>query len=439
MTKFLLDAAGGYDTMTPEQAKVVNHNFVAACYLFPLLGGILADVFWGKYRTIIILSLVYCLGHAVMALIEPQVRAVLLPGELGQWLTPRYCLYLGLGLIALGTGGIKPCVGANVGDQFGSQNKHLVSRVFAWFYFSVNLGSAFSTILTPELLDRFGAGVAFGVPGILMLVATLIFWLGRKQYVHIPPKGSRLFTEIAQDAEGRRAVYRLVVLYPFVAMFWCLFDQTSSAWVVQADSMDRWIDVSWLSGLLSSLGVGDIQGYELKSSQLQAANPFLILVLIPFFTYVGYPAIDRVFPLSPLRKVSLGLFITVASFAVSALIEIWINQGHRPHVAWQGLAYLILTSAEVMVSITCLEFSYTQAPRTMKSVILSVYYLSVSLGNELTSVVNWAIQDETGHSRLTGPTYYWVFTAAMLVTACFFVPVAMNYRGKSYLQDESAA
>jgi POT family proton-dependent oligopeptide transporter len=265
-----------------------------------------------------------------------------------------------------------------------------------------------------------------------MFLATLIFWLGRKQYVHIPPKGRRLFTEIAQDHEGRQAVYRLIALYPFVAMFWCLFDQTSSAWVLQADHMNRWIDLSWLGGLT------EVQGYELESSQLQAANPFLILVLIPFFTYLGYPAIDRVFPLTPLRKVSLGLFITVASFAVSALIEMWIEQGHRPHVGWQGLAYLILTSAEVMVSITCLEFSYTQAPRTMKSLILAIYYLSVSLGNELTSVVNWAIQDETGHSRLTGPTYYWVFTAAMLVTACLFVPVAMRYRGKTYLQDSTS-
>jgi len=122
---------------------------------------------------------------------------------------------LGLLLITLGAGGIKSSVSANVGDQFGPRNKHLLEKVFGWFYFSINFGSFFSTLMTPVLLDHFsradlygrhakhlGPAVAFGVPGVLMITATLVFWLGRKKFVHIPPSGSTLMKEAFQSGRG---------------------------------------------------------------------------------------------------------------------------------------------------------------------------------------------------------------------------------------------
>ena len=72
-------------------------------------------------------------------------------------------LALGLGLIAFGSGGIKPCVSANVGDQFGESNKHLLSKVFGWFYFSINAGSFASTILCPLMLGESELGTALGL------------------------------------------------------------------------------------------------------------------------------------------------------------------------------------------------------------------------------------------------------------------------------------
>ncbi len=97
-------------------------------------------------------------------------------------------MYVGLALIAMGSGGIKPCVSANVGDQFTEKNSGLVPKVFQIFYFIINFGSFFSTILTPILKDKYGPEVAFGVPGILMGVASVVFWLGRKRFVRVPPK-----------------------------------------------------------------------------------------------------------------------------------------------------------------------------------------------------------------------------------------------------------
>jgi POT family proton-dependent oligopeptide transporter len=400
MTKHLVGWDGSPATLSEEDAKSAVHLFVASAYLFPTLGAIVSDWLLGKYRTIIWLSLVYCLGHLLLATV---------PGREG--------LALGLSLIALGAGGIKPCVSAHVGDQFGELNQHLLSRVFSWFYFSINLGAFLSTLLTPLLLKYFGHHVAFGVPGVLMGVATLVFWLGRHKFVHIPPGGAEFLRE-SFSGEGLAAVFKLIPLYLFVAVFWALFDQTASAWVLQAEKMDRtWLGITW------------------ESSQIQAANPILVLAFIPLFSYGVYPALSRFLPLTPLRKISLGFFVTTASFAVSACIEEWISAGQRPNISWQLLAYVILTCAEVMVSITGLEFSYTQAPNRMKSLIMSLYLLSVSLGNALTSLVNQVIQKPGGGTWLPGASYYWFFAGLMFVAALGFQAVVLTFREKTYIQD----
>ena len=422
MTKYLLGFDGELDTMSEPSAKFWVHTFVAAAYFFPLFGAIVSDWLWGKYRTILALSVIYCLGHLSLALDESRLG-----------------LGIGLALIAIGTGAIKPCVSAHVGDQFGKPNQHLLSKVFGWFYIAINMGAAASSLLTPILLDkkRFyelapdwftqtfpwitpGPSLAFGIPGILMALATVVFWMGRNRFIHIPPRGKEFFKE-SFSGEGLSAIKRLVPIYAFVAVFWCLFDQTASAWVLQADSMElNWLGITWLS------------------SQLQAVNPVCILILVPTFSYVIYPAVNRVFPLTPLRKMSLGMFLTIAAFSVSAWIQMRIDGGAKPSIGWQVVAYVLLTAAEVMISITCLEFSYTQAPNSIKSLIMSLYLLSVAAGNEFTAVVNWAIERPDGSSRLPGADYYWFFTAIMAVAAVGFVFVARSYRGETYIQESDS-
>src|SRR3954463_3680198 len=152
-------------------AKDVFHTFVIGVYFFPLLGGWLADRFFGKYNTIFWLSLVYCLGQACLAM----------------FVTNRTGFYIGLGLIALGSGGIKPCVAAFVGDQFDQTNKHRAKVVFEAFYWIINFGSLFASFLMPIFLKQLGPAIAFGIPGALMFISTVILWAGRRQYVMVPP------------------------------------------------------------------------------------------------------------------------------------------------------------------------------------------------------------------------------------------------------------
>lgn len=615
MTRYLQTVAGESDVMTDEQANTWIHVFVWAAYTLPLAGAILSDAFLGKYRTIILLSLVYCAGHVALSLFETRAG-----------------LLIGLGLITLGAGGIKPCVSAHVGDQFGPANQHLVSRVFQWYYFAINVGAALSMLLTPWLLDNLGPGVAFGVPAFWMFLATWVFWLGRNKFVHVPPSGME---SVRSAIKFLPAIASLFALYPFVAIFWSLFDQTATTWVSQAQRMDL-----------------QIGGWKMLPSQIQAVNPFLILILIPVFSYGVYPAVNRVFKLTPLRKISIGFFLAVAAFAVPAWVEmnltggnlvpfktqpgqdhwqaapqadstnwsainlidgvadgsgwvarmqrdengrakpvevafrlrdrqpwqissvqvnpntqlrpfletasngddvspqgkrtwagffrrlkalftprqevhisdgqvrqcwardveilvagsrdgpwrtvarlpdlaaedkfntvefapteaeyvllrirdnhggdfvslgelavhatgtlppqasrdaqaVWPNVialGVRPNIAWQVFAYLLITSAEIMISITCLEFSYTQAPNALKSFIMSIYLLSVAMGNLLTAAVNFVIQKPDGSSRLEGPSYFWFFTVLIAVAAIGFIVVAKMYRGQTHIQ-----
>ena len=170
-------------------AKAGYHYFVMANYLMPLAGGWLADRFLGRYRVILFLSLGYVAGNVVVAAVPTRAG-----------------LLLGLALIAIGAGGIKPCVSAFVGDQFRADQKHLLQKVYGLFYWMVNLGSAAASLLIPYLLLRHGPAVAFGVPGALMALAVVVFVAGRGRYVYVPPTGPNphSFLRVIASAVARR-------------------------------------------------------------------------------------------------------------------------------------------------------------------------------------------------------------------------------------------
>ncbi len=427
MTHYLLRADGRPDPMSGPQADAWYHTFVSCVYFLPILGAFLGDAILGKYRTVLFLSIVYCFGHLALAISHTRMG-----------------LIIGLGLIALGAGGIKPCVSANVGDQFGASNQHLLARVFSWFYFSINFGSAFSTLLIPWLLDPYqvspaqaaswpswlvhllervhGPDIAFGTPGLLMAVATIVFWLGRKKFVHLPPAGLVPYVKEIFKGENLKALANLLILVPFVAIFWSLWQQNFSSWVLQSEHMDR-----------------HVFGIDWKPAQIQTVNPIFILIALPLFSYWIYPAIDKVFRLTPLRKIGIGLFITAIAFGIVAWIQVRIDAGQTPHIIWQILAFAALTAAEVMVSVTHLEFAYTQAPKKLKSLVMCTYLGAVALGNVFTALVNFLIQNPDGSVKLQGANYFFFFTAVMLGTSVLFVFFARFYRGNTYIQDEAGA
>jgi len=402
-------------TLPEHEAEANYHLFIMACYLTPLVGGWLADRLWGRYRIILWLSLGYVFGHATIAAFET-----------------RWGLFAGLALIALGSGGIKPCVSAFVGDQFQPTQKKLLERVYGLFYWMINLGSFTSTLLIPVLLAAWGPRVAFAVPGALMAVALIVFLLGRSRYVTVPPTGPNphAFTRVvasalrrrvraggghwldaaradhpAEAVDGARAVFGIMGVFAAVTAFWALFDQHGSSWVLQARRMDL-----------------VVAGRNMQASQLAALNPVMVLALIPLFQRVIFPALERWgVAVSPLRKMTVGMFLTVFSFGAAAVLEHVMAGGARPSALWQIPQYVFLTAGEVLVSVTGLEFSYTQAPRSMKSTIMSIWFLTVALGNMLTAGVS-------ALNHFQGAAYFWFFTALMLAGALGFAAVARKYR-----------
>ncbi|HTO98177.1 MAG TPA: POT family MFS transporter [Myxococcales bacterium] len=400
-------------------AKATFHLFVFGVYFTPLLGGFLADRFLGKYRTILYISLLYCAGHACLALF-PDDRAG---------------FYTGLTLIALGSGGIKPCVSALVGDQFTAENKHLMTKVFAVFYWSINLGSFFASLLIPKTLRLFGPAVAFGIPGVLMGIATVVFWLGRNYYVKVPPtrRDPHSFTAVigsafrsrdrgpfldraraehpAEAVEGVKAVFRVLSIFAFIPFFWMLFDQKASTWVVQARSMNLRIG-SW----------------TFEPAQMQLVNPALVMLLIPVTSGVVYPFFKRLgWELTALRRMPLGIALGATSFVIAGILNIPVAAGERISVLWQILPYVVLTVGEILVSVTGLEFAYTQAPLAMKSVIQSFWNLT-------TAAANLAVALASALAFFQGTALFFYYAAFAYLAALGLLLVARRYKVVEWYQ-----
>lgn len=424
LTMFMIQ----YLLFTEPEAKGVYHLFVSSAYFTPIVGGYISDRFWGKYRTIMTLSLFYCVGHGILALMDSTAVTSII--------SSKHLLYTGLFLIALGAGGIKPCVSANVGDQFTTRNQHLIKKVFHWFYLSINFGSFFSTLLTPIILDKYGSGWAFGIPGILMAIATFVFWMGRNQFVKVPPTGKNPHGTLAilmaafrnmgkgqgffegaknehpsDKVDAVRAAFNVGKIFIPLIFFWSLFDQHGSTWVIQASQMNL-----------------HFMGYDFKPSQTSSLNPILVLILIPLFTTWVYPTVEKMgVQLTQLRKMSIGMFFAAVSFVFMALIQYKLDGGTQLNVAYQVFPYLALTIAELLISITGLEFAYTQAPRTMKSTIMGLWFLSISLGNLIAGVVAAWNKFEGGH-------FFMFFAALTFIFAIVFIFVARAYKMQNFVE-----
>lgn len=401
--------------MDKTEAASLGHLFNSAVYFLPFFGALLADIFWGKFRVIFTLSIVYCLGHFILAL----------PGGfLG--IDAKSALIWGLVCIAVGAGGIKSCVSAIVGDQFNKSNQALLDRVFNWFYLSINIGSFFSMLLTPWLLKTFGPEVAFGVPGVLMALATIILWLGRKQYIVVPPAGWS-FVKEAFSKKGLAAMGGIALIYLFLVIFWSVYDQNGYLWVEQASHMNPKIFQDW------AFMPESVRNCEFLPAQVQAVNPAFILLFIPLFTCWMYPFINRFYTLTLVRKMKWGLILGCVAALFPWVFERCAESGIVLNLGWQVVAYVFLTAAEVLVSVSALEFAYTQAPRSMKSLIMSFYLLPISAGNLFTSEINNLCSRSPDF--LPGASYYWFFVVLSIVNAALFFVISRFYKEQTILQE----
>lgn len=485
-----------------DRATEIIHLFIFANYFMPLLGAWLSDKLWGRYYTILYVSLVYCLGNLMLAV-----------GVGSPW-----GLYVGLGLIAVGSGGIKPCVSAFCGDQFKAEQSALLQKAYGLFYWSINFGSFFSFLAIPWLKGQWGYRVAFGVPGLLMLIATLIFWIGRKQYMRVPPSSQtksagfikvwwfafsqrnlssaglvliELFLAVclsvlvfvvamsigykdtppdeaprvllqcltymgwavapslviagllfvmfvttemsgrtfwmpamdkfsAKEVDAARSVGPILSVFAPICIFWSLFDQTSSTWVMQGDKMTA---------------VPIYGSFVIGAEQMQSMNPAIVMILVPLMLWL-YPRFEKLtgIRVSPLRRMGTGLVLAALAYVVVGLLQTRVDAGVKLNVLWQTVPYFMLTSGEVLLSTTGLEFAFTQAAAEMKSTIMSFWLLTVAFGNLfvpiLTKFKSFLIGTAGGESAsasVNASTFY-LYAGLTFGVAIIFVLIAMRYQ-----------
>ncbi|HTJ00360.1 MAG TPA: MFS transporter [Dongiaceae bacterium] len=587
---------------TADYSTETIHLFVAVNYFMPLFGAWLSDKVIGRYHTILWVSLFYCAGHGVLAC-----------SDLAHDVTGKmWCLFFGLMLIAFGSGGIKPCVSAFMGDQFKPEQSHLLQKAYGAFYWSINLGSFFSFLAIPWIQEHHGYSWAFGVPGILMAVATLVFWLGTKHYVRVPPTrqtksagfipvfftalrgqpclalgpvlnllatlGLPLFVIIAltfitfqheitpaikavgwvaigsvalwyalvlvislmkrfdpgdkfwaaarpryTEAEiaAARSVSPILFVFALIPVFWSLFDQTNSTWVLQGGKMlPLVIGGKYLLGLLIVLaggllvlairagdflmrsvatvltGLGAVGGmiavfmaltqhhgtegnelqqaavvfvvsvvllalnlkcgdrtvrfllggvslfflgwfavvyqsiltwtYRVGADEMQAANAGIVMILVPLFTLLIYPRLGRL--ASPLHRMSYGMFIAALSYVIVALLQQRIDAGAQLSIGWQLLPYTVLTTAEVLVSTTGLEFAFREAAPEMKSLIMSFWLLTTTVGDLFVVGITKLFSDKVNHAASVTSGRFMLYAGLVFVVAILFSVVARDYR-----------
>ncbi|NXT68026.1 S15A1 protein, partial [Chaetops frenatus] len=332
-------------------ATAIYHTFLALCYLTPILGAIIADSWLGKFKTIIYLSIVYTIGQAVLSVGSiSELTGNNQNGSSNNLAVNIALSMIGLILVALGTGGIKPCVAAFGGDQFEDEQEKQRSTFFSLFYLSINAGSLISTIVTPTLRAT-ECGIhtkqqcyplAFGVPAILMAVALVVFVIGSKMYKKVKPQGNVMlevskcvgfaiknrfrhrskefpkrehWLDWASEKYDKRLiaqtkmVLRVLFLYIPLPMFWAVFDQQGSRWTLQATAMN-----------------GDF-GFQVQPDQMQIVNPLLIVIMVPVVKYLVYPLIEKCkLNFTPLKKMTVGMFLGSLAFVAAALVQVQIDK-----------------------------------------------------------------------------------------------------------------
>jgi proton-dependent oligopeptide transporter, POT family len=479
-----------------DSSTSIIHAFVAANYFMPLFGAWLSDKIFGRYNTILWVSLFYCAGHGVLACSD------YMGGVHGKIM----CLYTGLALIAFGSGGIKPCVSAFMGDQFRPDQSHLMQKAYGAFYWAINFGSFFSFLVIPWIKDSHGYSWAFATPGFLMGIATFIFWLGTKKYIRVPPSrvaktggffpvffkayanrsgsgfgavanllttlGAPIFIIVSltivtytsmgpvtrvigwaaivctalwyagvvaagvlhkfdpgddfwkgaqssfteKEISAARSVSPILFVFALIPVFWSLFDQTNSTWVLQGEKMTHFM----IHLPFFNLDIGP--------EEMQSMNPLIVMILVPLFTLVIYPRIGKF--ASPLRRMSCGMFVAAASYLIVAALQRQIDAGVQLSVMWQTAPYVVLTAAEVLISTTGLEFAFREASADLKSTIMSFWLLTVTVGDLfVVGITKLFSQAGAGnHAASVSTNRFLLYAGLTFVVAILFSVIASTYK-----------
>jgi POT family proton-dependent oligopeptide transporter len=402
-----------------EKMTPIYSYFKSACYFLPLLGGYLADRFFGKYWTIVGFSVPYVLGHFILGI------------------QTELALFIALALLAGGSGVIKPNISTLMGktyDQKRPGQKALLTSAFLWFYFSINVGATLSLWGLPKMRDhfidtylarydlkqeainkkddtaakawfatfdgtrkvitqeeadelklqarRYAYPLAFQVPAWLMVAALGAFAFGKRFYA-VETIGRNQVVSPEESAERWRVLGRLAGVFGLIVFFWVAYEQNDNLWTLFARDhiAERFTDPSTGREVETCvLRLGSWQT-EYPPDGFQFINSLLIIILVPLFGYM-WRTIDptgKRFP--PATKIFWGFLWTAAASGVMALAAFQAAGGEKVSAWWMVLGYFVLTIGEILLYGTGLELSYTAAPANMKGFVTACFLVTNTLGN----------------------------------------------------------
>lgn len=266
--------------------------FIAACYFAPIIGGLIADNYLGKYWTIVGFSGPYILGHVLVGIEE-------------DWF-----VIAALGLLAMGSGVIKPNISALMGMTYDQQRPgqtQLRSDAFSWFYLAINIGAFLSQLAVPWIRTHYSYQMAFLFPAILMVVSFFVFAMGKKFYaVEIIERPERTPEEAAEDWRLKMlTLTRIGSLFFLIMFFWAIFDQSASTWVYFADTyMNLELDL-----IVYQTGFSG-------ADAVQAVNAFFIMTLLPIFVFAFNRRAKAGKPVMATTKISIGFVLCGLSMVI---------------------------------------------------------------------------------------------------------------------------
>ncbi|VVC33647.1 Proton-dependent oligopeptide transporter family,Major facilitator superfamily domain [Cinara cedri] len=321
---------------TQDDSMMIFHSFMLMSYLMPLCGAIFADSYWGKYKTLIRLSVVYAIGNVILT---GSTMA-----DNFSFDTQRYITIAALLIISIGNGGIKPCTYTFGGDQFQlPEQKDQLATFFNRFLIAVYLGILLAKFFIPELrasIHCFGRDscfpLAFGVSTLCLLLGIGGFFMGRNLYIKRKPENHVIFrtfgcicyaiykkiTSKSDNAhhwlDRSKDKYTLIeisdtkaaldVIHIFIAfpVFNALYEQQFSRWTFQATLMNGKIEaINW----------------EIKPDQMQTIYPFLSLIVLFYFKSTVYPFFAKFGIRTPLQKLILCHTFAVFAFMSTTILQ----------------------------------------------------------------------------------------------------------------------
>ncbi|CAG9821729.1 unnamed protein product [Phaedon cochleariae] len=313
-------------------STVIYHIFIMICYIVPVVGAICADMYFGRYSTIRNFAIIYLLGNFLMCIAAVPTIDI----------SPMSFSAIGLLLIAIGSGGIKPCVAAFGAEQFSlPAQKDLLMHFFSIFYFTINLGGFVGMTMTPimkKAVSCFGDdscyALGFGFPAVLMMLSIFGKVQRKKRTDHwLDHANGKFNPQLIQDM---KIVSAILLLYTPLPIFWSLFDQQGSRWTFQASHMD-----------------GNIMGTQITPDQMQVVNPAMVLIIIPLFDKI-YPCFSKFNILeNSLHRMALGGIIAGTAFLAAGVLELTLEKTYPDLPSKHRAAVNLINTLPCSLKISC--------------------------------------------------------------------------------------